>query len=99
MSNLKPIIILVDTQLAENIGLAARAMYNFGLVNLSLVRPKIDWPSEKAEAVSVDSRIDELFWNSVKGNLSTVEDIENWADIVFNEDKIDVEDKEFIKNI
>lgn len=55
MSNLKPIIILVDTQLAENIGLAARAMYNFGLVNLSLVRPKIDWPSEKAEAVSVDA--------------------------------------------
>ena len=46
MSNLKPIIILVDTQLAENIGLAARAMYNFGLENLSLVRPKIDWPSE-----------------------------------------------------
>jgi glutamyl-tRNA synthetase len=45
----------------------------------------------------VDSRIDELFWNSVKGNLSTVEDIKNWADIVFNEDKIDVEDKEFVK--
>ena len=53
MSNLKPIIILVDTQLAENIGLAARAMYNFGLENLSLVRPKIDWPSEKAEALSL----------------------------------------------
>ena len=45
----------------------------------------------------MDSRIDELFWNSVKGNLSTVEDIKNWADIVFNEDKIDVEDKEFVK--
>ena len=33
MSHLKPTIILVDTQLAENIGLAARAMYNFGLAN------------------------------------------------------------------
>ena len=55
MSHLKPTIILVDTQLAENIGLAARAMYNFGLVNLSLVRPKIEWPSEKAAAVSVDA--------------------------------------------
>ena len=51
----------------------------------------------KDRLASVDSRIDELFWNSVKGNLSTVEDIKNWADIVFNEDKIDVEDKEFVK--
>ena len=55
MSHLKPTIILVDTQLAENIGLAARAMYNFGLANLFLVRPKIEWPSEKAAAVSVDA--------------------------------------------
>ena len=55
MSHLKPTIILVDTQLAENIGLAARAMYNFGLVDLFLVRPKIEWPSEKAAAVSVDA--------------------------------------------
>jgi len=44
----------------------------------------------------VDSRIDELFWNSVKGNLATVEDIKSWTDIVFNEGKIEVEDKEFI---
>ena len=43
MSHLKPTIILVDTKLAENIGLAARAMYNFGLVDLFLVRPKIEW--------------------------------------------------------
>ena len=55
MSHLKPTIILVDTQLAENIGLAARAMYNFGLIDLFLVRPKIEWPSEKAAAVSVDA--------------------------------------------
>ena len=48
-------IILVDVQLPENIGLAARAMFNFGVSNLILVNPKIDLPSEKAEAVAVDA--------------------------------------------
>ena len=33
-------IILVEPQLSENIGTAARAMLNFGLVSLSLVSPK-----------------------------------------------------------
>ena len=50
------VIILVDTQLAENIGLASRAMFNFGIMNLRLVNPKIEWPSEKANAVSVDAK-------------------------------------------
>ena len=49
-------IILVNTQLAENIGLASRAMFNFGISNLRLVKPKIEWPSEKANAVSVDAK-------------------------------------------
>ena len=49
-------IILVNTQLAENIGLASRAMFNFGISNLRLVNPKIEWPSEKANAVSVDAK-------------------------------------------
>ena len=48
-------IILVDVQLPENIGLTARAMFNFGISNLILVNPKIDLPSEKAEAVAVDA--------------------------------------------
>jgi len=48
-------IILVDTQLPENIGLVARSMYNFGFTDLRLVNPKLDWPSEKAHAVSVDA--------------------------------------------
>ena len=49
-------IILVDTQLPENIGLVARSMYNFGFSDLRLVNPKLDWPSEKAHAVSVDAK-------------------------------------------
>ena len=34
-------IILVDTQLPENVGLVARSMYNFGFTNLNLVSPKL----------------------------------------------------------
>ena len=45
----------------------------------------------------VDKRIDEKFWNTVKGNLETVEDIQNWTDIVFNNELIEPKDKEFIK--
>ena len=35
-------IVLVDTQLPENIGLVARSMYNFGFNDLRLVNPKIE---------------------------------------------------------
>jgi tRNA/rRNA methyltransferase len=40
-----PIIILVEPQLGENIGAAARAMANFGLSQLRLVRPRDGWPN------------------------------------------------------
>ena len=43
-----PAVILVGTQLGENIGTTARAMLNFGLSDLRLVRPKCGWPSIKA---------------------------------------------------
>jgi tRNA/rRNA methyltransferase len=43
-----PAIILVDPQLGENIGTAARAMLNFGLTDLRLVRPRDGWPNERA---------------------------------------------------
>lgn len=39
---------LVGPQLGENIGTAARAMLNFGLTDLRLVRPKAGWPNVKA---------------------------------------------------
>ena len=47
-----PCVILVEPQLAENIGTAARAMMNTGLEDLRLVDPKQDWLSEKALAAS-----------------------------------------------
>jgi tRNA/rRNA methyltransferase len=43
-----PAIILVEPQLGENIGTAARAMMNCGLDDLRLVRPRDGWPSNKA---------------------------------------------------
>jgi tRNA/rRNA methyltransferase len=43
-----PAIILVGTQLGENVGTTARAMLNFGLSDLRLVRPKCGWPNVKA---------------------------------------------------
>jgi len=43
-----PAIILVEPQLGENIGTAARAMLNCGLDDLRLVRPRDGWPNDKA---------------------------------------------------
>lgn len=47
-----PAIILVEPQLAENIGTAARAMLNCGLTELRLVNPAPKWPSERAQQTS-----------------------------------------------
>ena len=43
-----PIVVLVEPQLGENIGAAARAMANFGLSQLRLVNPRQGWPNDKA---------------------------------------------------
>src|ERR1700751_534052 len=43
-----PIIVLVEPQLGQNIGTAARAMGNFGLSRLRLVKPRDGWPNPRA---------------------------------------------------
>src|SRR5215470_3770746 len=48
-----PAVALVRPQMGENIGAAARALLNFGLVSLRLVAPRDRWPNPKAEAVAV----------------------------------------------
>jgi tRNA/rRNA methyltransferase len=55
MSAAEPVIILVDPQLSENIGMAARAMANFGLSHLRLVNPREGWPSDKARSASASA--------------------------------------------
>ncbi|MET3599901.1 RNA methyltransferase [Martelella mangrovi] len=47
-----PVIILVNPQLGENIGMVARAMANFGLAELRLVDPRDGWPSDTARAAA-----------------------------------------------
>lgn len=48
----QPAIILVGPQMGENIGAAARAMWNFGLDRLRLVAPRDGWPNPRAEAMA-----------------------------------------------
>jgi tRNA/rRNA methyltransferase len=47
-----PCVILVEPQLADNIGAAARAMANFGMSSLRLVKPREGWPAERAYVVA-----------------------------------------------
>ena len=47
-----PVVVLVNPQLGENIGMVARAMANFGLSELRLVDPRDGWPSETARAAA-----------------------------------------------
>ncbi len=48
----RPAVILVRTQLGENIGGAVRAMLNFGLDELRLVAPRDGWPNPAADAMA-----------------------------------------------
>lgn len=59
-----PAIVLVQPQLGQNIGKAARAMLNFGLTDLRLVRPRDGWPNPDAgpaasgaDSVLADARV------------------------------------------
>jgi tRNA/rRNA methyltransferase len=60
-----PVVILVEPQLGENIGMAARAMGNFALSRLRLVKPRDGWPNVAAQraAAGADHILDgaELF--------------------------------------
>jgi tRNA/rRNA methyltransferase len=44
-----PIVVLVEPQLGENIGMAARAMGNFALTRLRIVNPRDGWPNPGAQ--------------------------------------------------
>jgi tRNA/rRNA methyltransferase len=56
-----PVIVLVEPQLAENIGAVARAMGNFALEELRLVKPRDGWPNPGANrtASGADRILDE----------------------------------------
>ncbi|GFE66795.1 RNA methyltransferase [Litoreibacter roseus] len=48
----QPVFVLVEPQMGENIGAAARAMWNFGLEHMRLVHPRDGWPNPKATAMA-----------------------------------------------
>jgi len=47
-NSLQPLFVLVRPQMGENIGAAARGMWNFGLDKMQVVSPRDGWPSQKA---------------------------------------------------
>src|ERR1700749_596632 len=57
-----PIVILVEPQLGENIGMSARAMGNFGLTRLRIVNPRDGWPNVHARraASGADHILDQV---------------------------------------
>ena len=48
----QPAFVLVRPQMGENIGAAARAMWNFGLDRMRVVAPRDGWPNPKAVAMA-----------------------------------------------
>ena len=64
MNNNLPCIILVEPQLAENVGMAARAMMNCGLEELRLVKPRENHIGEKA--ISASSNAEEILYNAIE---------------------------------
>lgn len=48
----QPFFVLVRPQMGENIGAAARAMWNFGLDRMRVVAPRDGWPNQKAIAMA-----------------------------------------------
>src|SRR3954464_5521101 len=57
-----PVVILLEPQLGENIGMAARAMGNFALTRLRIVKPRDGWPNVSAEraAAGADHILDNV---------------------------------------
>ena len=48
----QPVFVLVRPQMGENIGAAARAMWNFGLDRMRIVAPRDGWPNPRAVAMA-----------------------------------------------
>ena len=68
-----PIVILVEPQLGENIGTTARAMANFGLSRLRLVKPRDGWPNPRAyvAASGADRILDEaVLYDTVEAAIA-----------------------------
>lgn len=57
-----PVIVLVEPQMGENIGMVARAMGNFGLARLRLIKPRDGWPNPQARRTAAGA--DDILQNA-----------------------------------
>lgn len=48
----QPVFVLIRPQMGENIGAAARAMWNFGLDRMRITAPRDGWPNQRAVAMA-----------------------------------------------
>jgi len=72
-----PAILLMEPQLADNIGMVARAMANFGLDALRLIAPRDGWPNEKARIAASGANYvidDAVAFDSLAGAMGDL----NW---------------------
>ena len=58
---------------------------------------KFEYDEVKTRLDKIDTNIDQKFWNTIKGNLDTVEDVAAWTDVVFKNNSFETEDKDYIK--
>jgi tRNA/rRNA methyltransferase len=73
IADLGPVVILVEPQLGDNIGATARAMANFGLSRLRLVKPRDGWPNPRAyvAASGADRILDEaVLYDTVEAAIA-----------------------------
>lgn len=104
----QPVIILVNPQMAENIGMSARAMMNCGLDELRLVAPREDHLSPKA--ISASSNAEEILYKA-KVYQTTTDAIADLNQVyastarhrdqiksVYNADSAAVEIKQYLQN-
>ena len=74
--NTPPVVILVEAQLGQNIGMAARAMFNCGVTTLRLVRPRDGW-CDDAEAVLQNPDVSPAYQNYVSALMASAEVLRN----------------------
>ena len=51
-TDLQPAFVLIRPQMGENIGAAARGMWNFGLDRMRVIAPRDGWPNQRAVAMA-----------------------------------------------
>ena len=51
-AHLQPAFVLIRPQMGENIGAAARGMWNFGLDRMRIIAPRDGWPNQRAVAMA-----------------------------------------------